>query len=103
MIHIKTRPPSSASKTTVSSRYQTVIPADIRERFCIREGSQIAWIVRDDTIQVVPLPDKPWQQFRGAGRGEDYLEVLAGYRAHERAKARADSTGKDADRDRGKA
>jgi AbrB family looped-hinge helix DNA binding protein len=82
----------------VSSRYQTVIPADIRERFCIKEGSRIAWIVRDDAIEVIPLPDKPWEEFRGAGRGIDYLKALAEHRAQERARARSESAasrGKD--------
>jgi len=68
-----------------------VIPADIRERFCIKEGSRIAWIVRDDAIEVIPLPDKPWEEFRGAGRDVDYVKALAQYRGQERARARRDA------------
>ena len=74
--------------TSVSSRYQTVIPAAIREQFCIREGSRIAWVVRGDTIEVIPLPETPWQSFRGSGRDEDYLADLTAYRRQERAKAK---------------
>lgn len=86
---MKTRQPPPVSTTAVSSRYQTVIPADVRERFCIREGTRIAWVVRDDIIEVIPLPEKPWQEFRGSGRGVDYMKALAGYRAQERALTRA--------------
>jgi AbrB family looped-hinge helix DNA binding protein len=81
------RRPQPASTTTVSSRYQTVIPADIREKLCIREGSRIAWIIKDDTIEVVPMPEKPWRQLQDAGKGKDYLGSLAQYRRQERAKA----------------
>jgi len=80
------RHPQPPPSTTVSSRYQTVIPADVRERFCIREGSKILWIVKDDTIEVVPLPEEPWRKFHGAGRGEDNLAALLEYRKQERAK-----------------
>lgn len=92
---MRTRRGPPISSTTVSSRYQTVIPADIRARFCIREGTRIAWVVRDDSIEVIPLPEKPWQEFRGAGRGVDYLQALADYRARERARGRGDSERKD--------
>ena len=54
--------------TTVSSRFQTVIPSEIREKFDIREGSRLAWVDKGDSIEVVPVPVKPWKAFRGAGR-----------------------------------
>lgn len=85
------RPPRPVSSTTVSSRYQTVIPSEIREKFAIHEGSRIAWIDKGDAIEVVPLPEKPWKEFRGAGRGDDYLAALAEYRGQERARARGET------------
>ena len=51
----------------------------------IREGTKIAWIVKGERIEVVPLPDDPIRDFRGAGQGKNYLKLLADYRARERA------------------
>ncbi len=77
--------PNSPPTTTVSSRYQTVIPSEIRGKFLVREGSRIAWIDKGSSIEIVPLPDKPWKAFRGAGKGgTDYLEALRAYRQKER-------------------
>jgi len=45
-----------------------VIPAEIRERFMIAEGTKIAWVVRDDVIEVVPLAAQTWQELRGSGK-----------------------------------
>lgn len=59
---------AGAVYTTVSSRFQTVIPSEIREKFDIREGSRLMWVDRGESIEVVPVPVKPWKAFRGAGR-----------------------------------
>lgn len=71
-------------KTTVSHRYQTVIPASIRERYNIREGSRIAWVDQGGEIKIIPLPAKPHSSFRGAGKGKDLLNLLLQYREKER-------------------
>lgn len=81
------RPRRPAATTTVSSRYQTVIPAEVRRQFLIREGTRISWVVAGDAIRVIPLPDEPWAEFRGAGRGGDLLQSLMDYRAKERTEA----------------
>ncbi|MGB9919327.1 MAG: AbrB/MazE/SpoVT family DNA-binding domain-containing protein [Moorellales bacterium] len=71
------------SKSTVSQRYQTVIPAAIREQYHIRQGSRLAWIPKGDKIEAVPLPEAH-QEFRGRGRGKRLLQALLSYRAGER-------------------
>ncbi|WP_243113820.1 AbrB/MazE/SpoVT family DNA-binding domain-containing protein [Desulfofundulus salinus] len=71
-------------KTTVSHRYQTVIPAGIRERYNIREGTRIAWIDQGGEIKIIPLPAEPGKLFRGAGKGKDLLGLLMKYREKER-------------------
>lgn len=71
-------------KTTVSHRYQTVIPALIRERYNIREGTRIAWIDQGGEIKLIPLPAEPGREFRGAGKGKNFLELLMKYREQER-------------------
>jgi len=50
------------------------------------------WVVRDDVIQVIPLPDQPWASFRGAGRGRDYLSDLEDLRKEERERERGKSS-----------
>lgn len=72
------------SKTTVSHRFQTVVPVDIRNSYNIREGSRLAWIPRGDRIEIVPLPEEMSKEFRGLGRGKKLLESLLAYRAEER-------------------
>ncbi|MGQ9533111.1 MAG: AbrB/MazE/SpoVT family DNA-binding domain-containing protein [Desulfotomaculales bacterium] len=78
--------PGEISKTTVSPRYQTVIPAAIREKYNIREGSRLAWIPGEGKIEVVPLPAETHREFRGSGRGKKLLQTLLAYRAEEREK-----------------
>ncbi|MBI2266827.1 MAG: AbrB/MazE/SpoVT family DNA-binding domain-containing protein [Armatimonadetes bacterium] len=73
-------------KTTVSRRCQTVLPAKIRKRYGIEEGSQLAWVDNGERIEVVPLPRHPIEGLRGAGRGKGLLKALMEYRAEERKK-----------------
>jgi len=72
------------SKTTVTHRYQTVIPAHIRKRYGIQEGSSLAWVDQEGEIKIIPLPPEPYKKFRGAGKGKGYLELLLESRAEER-------------------
>jgi len=71
-------------KTTVSHRYQTVVPAGIRKRYRIGEGTRLAWLEKGDRIEVLPLPSDPIRSLRGAGRGKRLLEELLRSRAEER-------------------
>jgi len=82
---LRTRSTRPIAHTSVSRRYQTVVPSKIRDKFHIREGTRIAWIDKGESIEIVSLPDQPWKVFRGSGRfGIDYLQVLAQYRKEER-------------------
>ena len=78
--------PGEINKTTVSQRYQTVIPAAIREKYNIREGSRLAWIPRNGKIEIIPLPAEAQKEFRGSGRGKKLLQALLADRAKEREK-----------------
>lgn len=78
--------PGEISKSTVSHRYQTVIPAAIREKYNIREGSRLAWTPKEGKIEVVPIPVETEREFRGSGRGKGLLQALLAYRAKEREK-----------------
>lgn len=55
------------AKTTVSSKYQVVIPKDVRTRAEVRPGQVFQVIAKGDVISLVP--DKPISAMRGFVRG----------------------------------
>jgi AbrB family looped-hinge helix DNA binding protein len=55
------------AKTTVSSKYQVVIPKDVRSRTEVRPGQVFQVITKGDVISLVP--DKPISAMRGFVRG----------------------------------
>ena len=68
----------------VTQRGQTVIPAELRRRYGIEEGSQIEWIDTGEGLKVVPVPTDPIAALRGSGRGEHLLERLLAERSRDR-------------------
>ena len=54
-------------RTKVSSKYQIVIPKDVRERADIRVGQEFHVIVKGGQITLVP--DRPISSMRGFVRG----------------------------------
>ena len=57
------------SETTVSPKYQVVIPKEAREAVGISVGQKLEVIVLGDRIELIPL--KPMKQMRGFLRGID--------------------------------
>ncbi len=43
--------------TTISSKYQVVIPRKIREQFNIKPGQKVAFIPYKNTLRLVVVPD----------------------------------------------
>lgn len=64
-------------RSTITSRGQTVIPAEIRRRFHLDPSMRLEWIVDDDSIRVVPVLDDPILAFRGRGKGGSTGRLLA--------------------------
>ena len=56
-------------KTTVSSRGQTAVPAEVRKRFRLDDRSKLEWLIDGDLISVLPLPAEPVKAFRGSLKG----------------------------------
>lgn len=55
------------ARTKVSSKYQVVIPKDVRERAGIRVGQEFQVITKGGSVTLVP--DKPITSMRGFVRG----------------------------------
>lgn len=55
------------ARTKVSSKYQIVIPKDIRARVDIRPGQEFQVIAKGGVVTLVP--DKPLASMRGFVRG----------------------------------
>jgi AbrB family looped-hinge helix DNA binding protein len=75
---------NATSRTIVSSRGQTVVPAEIRRRYRIEEGDTLLWMDDGQMIKVVPLPDDAVKTLRGSGKGERLVERLLQERAHDK-------------------
>jgi AbrB family looped-hinge helix DNA binding protein len=75
------------ARTRLTSRGQTVIPAALRRRYGIVEGTQLEWIDTGAGLKVIPVPADPIAALRGSGRGERLTERLLAERARDRARA----------------
>ena len=51
------------TQVTVSSKYQVVIPKDVRRQVPLRTGQKLAIVVKEGLITL--LPDRPLASFRG--------------------------------------
>jgi len=70
--------------TTVSSRGQTSIPAEIRKKYGINANTKLQWIDEGELITVVPIGNDPIKSFRGKSKGKDLVKSLLEGRKEER-------------------
>jgi len=63
-------------RSTITSRGQTVIPAEIRRRFQLDPSKKLEWIVDHNGIKVVPVKADPIEAFRGQGKGGSVQRLL---------------------------
>ena len=75
-------------RTTVSSRGQTAVPAEVRRRFNLKGDSRLEWVIEGDVITLLPIPSDPTRAFRGALRGKYTGKALLRERARERKRER---------------
>lgn len=55
------------TQVTVSSKYQVVIPKEVREKIPLRTGARLTVVVKEGVITL--LPEKPLSSFRGFLKG----------------------------------
>ncbi len=68
------------ARATVSPKFQIVIPKEIRERYELKPGQQVALIDRDGYIALVPR--RPISELRGIAKGsptDDYRDETDRY------------------------
>jgi bifunctional DNA-binding transcriptional regulator/antitoxin component of YhaV-PrlF toxin-antitoxin module len=79
----------TTSTSTISSKGQTVIPAEIRKRHALTAHSRLAWIDDGSSIRVIPLPEGPQKYGRGMAKGMRLSEHLLAERAKEKMNEQA--------------
>ena len=52
---------------TVSSKYQVVIPQDVREKMKLKPGQKVIVIEKDGVVHLIP--EKPMKELRGFVKG----------------------------------
>lgn len=55
------------SVTTISPKYQVVIPKDVREKLHLKSGQKMTVVVKGGVVHMVP--EKPVESFRGFVKG----------------------------------
>ncbi len=71
-------------RTTVTQRGQTVIPAELRRRYGLTEGTEVEWVDTGTGMKVIPIPPDPVAALRGRGKGEGLLDTLLEERRSDR-------------------
>ena len=71
-------------KSTVTSRGQTVVPAELRRRYAVETGSTLEWIDTGHDIRVIPLPADIVGALRGSAKGQKLVSKLLKARQKDR-------------------
>lgn len=56
-------------RVTISTKYQVVIPKEVRRKLKVKPGQKLTVFVHDGTISLVC--DRPLREFRGIAKGLD--------------------------------
>ncbi len=61
------------STTTISTKYQVVIPKDVREKLRLKSGQKVTVIAKGGVVYLVP--EKPLESFKGFLKGMNTKDV----------------------------
>lgn len=71
--------------STVTTKGQLVIPAKLRRKYAIREGTQVAFVEEDNRLVLQPLTPEFVSSLRGSLKGDrSALSILLADRKRER-------------------
>lgn len=75
----------------ISTRWQTVVPKQVREELGVGPDWTLSWEVRDGVAVVVPIPPDPVRALYGIykGRGRSLVEELLEERRRDREREEA--------------
>ncbi len=59
--------------TTISPKYQVVIPKDVREKLCLKSGQKMMVVTKGGVIYFIP--EKPLKSFRGFLKGMNTEDI----------------------------
>lgn len=57
---------SSSKTVTLSSKYQIVVPVEVRDRLKLRPGARLTWVEFDGAVHLVP--HQPVSAYRGIAK-----------------------------------
>ena len=63
-------------KTRVNAKGQIVIPAELRHKYGIKDGTRIVIIDNTDSIILKPMTEKYLKRLQGSLRGKGVLQAL---------------------------
>ncbi len=61
------------STTTISPKFQVVIPKEIREQLHLKSGQKMTVVVKGGVVSMIP--EKPIESFRGFLKGMDTRNI----------------------------
>ncbi|HED14088.1 MAG TPA: AbrB/MazE/SpoVT family DNA-binding domain-containing protein [Gammaproteobacteria bacterium] len=64
-------------RSTLTSRGQTVVPAEIRRKFHLTQSDRLEWVIENNILRVIPVRQNPVDEFRGSGEGGTVIRLLA--------------------------
>ncbi len=59
--------------TTISSKYQVVIPKEVREKLHLRSGQKMTVVVKGGVVYLIP--EKPVESFKGFLKGMNTKDI----------------------------
>jgi len=59
--------------TTISPKYQVVIPKDVREKLHLKSGQKMTVVTKGGVVYLIP--EKPVESFRGFLKGMDTRKI----------------------------
>jgi len=59
--------------TTISSKYQVVIPKEVREKLHLKSGQKMTVVVKGGVVYLIP--EKPIESFKGFLKGMNTKDI----------------------------